>query len=127
MILAACNSAERPAVLESGRDIYGANCSVCHGPRGEGEIGPSLRDVAATWPTCAAHVEWVELGSDGWVEKYGGSYGATGKPVVGGMPVFMTILEPDEIAAVAAYERVEFGGEDRDATVAECEAVTPDQ
>ena len=113
-------------MLETGRDVYGANCSVCHGPRGEGEIGPSLSDVGATWPTCSAHVEWVRLGSEGWAEEYGGSYGATGKPVEGGMPVFMTILDADELAAVAAYERVEFGGEDQDATLAECGTVGSD-
>lgn len=120
LLLAACSDSAGPTVLEDGRDVYGANCSVCHGPRGRGEIGPSLVEVVETWPTCDAHLGWIELGSDGWIAAGGGSYGATGKPVQGGMPPFATILDSEELAAVAAYERIEFGGAAQEATLSDC-------
>ncbi len=120
LLLAACTSAERPAALETGRDVYGSTCSVCHGPRGGGEIGPSMESVVGTWPTCGEHVEWIELGSEGWLAEFGDVYGATRKPVIGGMPGQGSTLEAEEIAAVAAYERIEFGGADREATLSEC-------
>ncbi|MEE9299239.1 MAG: cytochrome c [Acidimicrobiia bacterium] len=120
LLLAACGGSERPSVLETGRDVYGSTCSVCHGPRGGGEIGPSLESVAETWPTCGEHIEWIELGSDGWKAEFGDVYGATLKPVIGGMPGQGSTLEAEEIAAVAAYERIEFGGLDQDSTLTEC-------
>ena len=120
LLLVACGGSERPAVLRTGRDVYGSTCSVCHGPRGGGEIGPSLESVVETWPTCEEHVQWIELGSDGWRAEFGDSYGATLKPVIGGMPGQGSTLDPEEIAAVAAYERIEFGGLDQEATLIEC-------
>ena len=46
-------SAARPAVamkadpetLESGKAIFAANCMPCHGPQGQGGIGPNLTDA----------------------------------------------------------------------------------
>ncbi|TXK33274.1 c-type cytochrome [Pontibacter qinzhouensis] len=32
------------AALEAGKTIYGQNCAACHGPEGQGTVGPNLTD-----------------------------------------------------------------------------------
>ena len=78
--------------------------------------------MLATFPvdSCSDHVEGVTLGTANWPEA---TYGATNKPVGGSgavMPGFEGTLDPEEIAAVALYERVAFGGQDLDAALADC-------
>lgn len=112
LLLAGCgggSASESP--LREGRTIYGDTCSVCHGGAGNGGVGPALDTVTETWPTCAAHVEWVEVGSEGWSVRYGDTYGATDKPVQGGMPAHAGILTLEQIRLVAAFERVTYGGQ----------------
>ena len=106
--------------LAAGRSVYGDVCSACHGDTGEGGVGPSLSTVLETWPSCEDHIEWVRLGSDGWKAAHGDTYGASGKPVEGGMPPQGGSLTDDEIEAVSAFERVRFGGAEREATLEEC-------
>jgi len=118
--LSACASPDASDPIIRGREVYGRICTACHGSGGEGGVGPSLRTVLDTWPGCADQIEWVTIGSDGWMAAHGPAYGATGKPVQGGMPAHRDILEPDEIAAVSAFERVRYGGADEAATLAEC-------
>lgn len=120
-----------PDYLAMGEDIYmgaavtGVNCSGCHGATGQGSGAfPALAGVLTTFGACSDHVEWVSLGSAGFAEQ--GFYGDTQKPVNSGMPSFQGSLDPEQIAAVAAFERVRFGGEDPDAALAGCGLVESD-
>jgi len=115
---ASASDAESP--LRQGRTIYGDSCSVCHGNRGQGLVGPSLDEVVVTWPTCDAHVEWIEVGSEGWVVRYGETYGATDNPVEGGMPAHSEILTLEEMRLVAAFERVSYGGQAEAEALEDC-------
>jgi mono/diheme cytochrome c family protein len=120
-LLAACGGGDgAPDPIGQGRAIYGDRCSVCHGDGGQGGVGPSLQGVVETWPDCSDHVEWITLGSDGWKEVHGDTYGATDRPVAGGMPAHEQILTPDERALVALFERVSYGSEPRQAALADC-------
>ncbi len=76
--------------------------------------------VAETFPSCDQHIQWVALGSIGWSQEVGATYGANNTPVAGGMPGFAEPLTEDEIAAVVLYERVTFGGLEAAATEADC-------
>lgn len=116
----ACAGTDQPDALRAGRSIYGDTCSVCHGDRGAGGIGPSLEFVIETWPDCDDHVEWVAIGSEGWSARHGDTHGATQKPTLGGMPAHEGRLAPEEIRRVAAFERVEYGGLDEDTAIVEC-------
>ena len=89
-------------------------------------MGPALSSVMETWPGCADHIEWVRLGSQGWREAHGDTYGATDKPVKGGMPPLGGALTDDEIAAVAAFERVRYGGGDPESVLADCGLIASD-
>ncbi len=103
-----------------GEEIYASRCAACHGDNGGGGTGPAMTGgaVLATFPagSCAAHIEWVSLGTADYPEP---TYGALQKPVGGGgqMPGFAEEiagaagLTPDQITAVTLYERVAFGGE----------------
>lgn len=117
------NTAGSP--LAQGRDIYGARCSACHGSRGEGGTGPSLKEVTSTFPSCADHIEWVTLGSNRWKDIHGDTRGTTAAAVEGGMPSHEEILSADEIALVAAFERIAYGGQAEDATLADCGVAAP--
>ena len=120
LLLVACGGSEGDDPIRQGRDVYGASCSACHGAAGEGGIGPALDGVLATFPSCPDQIEWVTIGSDGWAAAHGPTYGATGQEVNGGMPAHRDLLEPDEIAAVVAFERVRYGGGDHDGMLADC-------
>jgi mono/diheme cytochrome c family protein len=111
--------------LREGRSVYADTCSVCHGNRGQGGIGPSLASVVETWPACRDHIEWISLGSEGWRAAHGDAYGAPGRPLAGGMPG-QTELTPEEMRLVAAFERVEYGGQGPDDALADCGVVEPD-
>ncbi len=102
----------------AGRDIY-ATCAACHGGEGTGGVGPALASVRLTFPTCDEHVSWIELGSAGWQDSFGETYGATAKPVTGGMPSFAGLSELER-SQVAYYERVRFGGADPTQEAAAC-------
>ena len=106
--------------LRTGRGVYGDNCSTCHGNRGQGGVGPALSDVRETWPSCEDHQEWIALGSGGWKAEHGPTYGASDIPITKVMPPHAERLTPDEIAAVAAFERVEYGGGDPAGELAAC-------
>jgi mono/diheme cytochrome c family protein len=97
-----------------GAAVY-ARCQACHSADGSGNPGTPFTDgaILATFPagSCAEHIEWISLGTAGWPDA---TYGATGKPVggLGLMPAFGPMLSPQQIADVALYERVRFGGQD---------------
>jgi hypothetical protein len=96
-----------------GEAIYEVNCVACHGADGGGGVGPSFLGgaVLQTFSACTDHVQWVTLGTQNWPDA---TYGDTGKPAGGGgvMPGYDGNLSETEIASVALYERVAFGGQD---------------
>lgn len=122
VVLAACGESGPKTPIEEGRSIYGDVCSVCHGKRGEGGVGPALSSVAATFPDCADHIEWISVGSDGWKETHGDVYGANATPIAGGMPAQAGSLTAAQIALVAAFERVEYAGNAESDALAACGA-----
>ena len=83
-----------------------AGCAACHGATGGGGVGPALNTVRTTWPDYRDHMVWVRLGSAGWPTA---TYGAQGKPKIGGMPAH-TSLSDVQLAQVVLYERATFGG-----------------
>lgn len=104
--------------IAMGEDVYQnvANCDGCHGANGQGGVGPGFGGVVTTFGSCADHIEWVTLGSEG----FQGTYGDTDKPVNGGMPAFGSTLTEEQLAAVVAFERVRFGGADPTETLTDC-------
>lgn len=88
-----------PALAAAGKSIFAVRCAVCHGPNGEGKIGPSL--VSGAW-------------------RYGGRPAdvlatiSGGRP--GGMPPWGKVLSPQEIQQVAAYVLVLGKGKSSGAT-----------
>jgi mono/diheme cytochrome c family protein len=125
IVLAGCGGSSGPDPLREGRSIYGNACSVCHGSRGQGGVGPALADVTRTWPRCSDHIEWVTLGSDRWKAIRGDTYGATDKPVKGGMPSHENSLSTEERRLVAAFERSEYGEVPTETALQECGVEAP--
>ena len=103
-------------------------CNGCHGNSGEGGVGPAFVGGAllATFPTCADHVQWVQLGSAGWQAQVGAEYGAQGTLSKGGMPDFGDSLADEDLRAVVLFERVRFGNTDLDQTLVDCGLAIPE-
>ncbi len=103
-----------PAAL--GAELFASNgCAGCHGATGGGGVGPAFTGGAIyqTWPSFVDHFHWVRLGSAGWTQQYGDTYGATDKPVGGGMPGFGPDQVTDgQLAAIILHERLDLGGAD---------------
>ncbi len=106
----------------AGGAIY-AQCAACHSANGSGGVGPAFAGgaVLATFPSgaCNDHIEWVTIGTAGWPQP---TYGAGDKPVggVGLMPGFGSFLSEEQVAQVALYERVQFGGQPLDEAEVDC-------
>jgi mono/diheme cytochrome c family protein len=82
-------SANEPdaARASSGKEIFTANCARCHGPEGEGGVGPRLAGtVVAEYPDIEDQEAIVRDGR-------------------GSMPSFRDRLTPEQISAVVAYTR----------------------
>jgi hypothetical protein len=107
--------------LRTGRGVYADRCSSCHGNRGQGGVGPTLEHVLETWPDCTDQQDWIALGSERWKAERGPTYGADDAPITKVMPEHSETLTPDEIAMVAAFERVEYGGGDEATELADCD------
>lgn len=118
--LAGCGTDSGGSALAEGKAVYADVCSVCHGATGDGGVGPALDEVAITWPSCQDQIDWILLGSNGWMTEFGDTYGATNKPVNGGMPAQKGSLLESEIAAVAAFTRATYGGVEEADALAEC-------
>jgi len=112
--------------LAAGGALY-QQCVACHSDNGSGGVGPAFTAgaILVTFPagSCSDHIAWVSVGTGGWPES---TYGATNKPVggVGLMPAFDTSLTEEQIAQVALYERVAFGGQDLVDAEADCGLAT---
>lgn len=111
---------EGPAAL--GEELYGSQCAGCHGAGGGGGTGPAFTggDIFETWPAFDEHFQWVRLGSDGWIDERGDTYGANEQPVnPNGMPAFVEEeLTDAELIYVILHER-HLGGENPDTEDAE--------
>ena len=117
--------------LARGQELYvdtQVACSGCHGNNGEGGVGPAFvgGTVLATFPGCADHVKWVQLGSAGWQAQVGAEYGAQNVLSKGGMPNFDDSLSDEDLKSVILFERVRFGGADLDETLIDCGLVIPE-
>lgn len=99
LLVSACSSESAPEVPEGsdgsvdsvlvlGRDVYGRECSACHGTSGGGKRGPRLGDgsVVERFPDPADQAVVVAEGR-------------------GAMPAFGSSLTAAEIEAVVAYTR----------------------
>ena len=75
-----------------GQQVYSTNCARCHGPDGEGGVGPQLGDgaVKENYPDLEDQLTVIREGRNG-------------------MPSWEGQLTPEEIEAVAVYEREELG------------------
>ena len=119
-LLAGCAAGIRSSPLTDGRDLYANNCSVCHGSSGSGATAPSLKDVQETFPSCKTHIEWVTLGSENWKQVHGDTYGAKNSTIDAVMPAHADRLTVDEIALVASFERIQYGGMEEAAVFEDC-------
>ncbi|HVM10507.1 MAG TPA: cytochrome c, partial [Acidimicrobiales bacterium] len=100
-------SGEETPVTRGAAIYTGQGCGGCHGPNGQGGVGPAMTDVVQTFPNFDDHVAWVKNGS---TSVKGQPYGETGKIATGGMPGFA--LSDEDLNAVVCYERVQFARED---------------
>ncbi len=105
---------KEPGPLALGAEVY-SNCAGCHGASGGGGSGPQLSDghVLETFPEAADQLEWVMLGSDLFKANGATTYGATNKPIQGGMPSWGT-LTAQELIGVVRHEREVIGGQEFD-------------
>jgi mono/diheme cytochrome c family protein len=99
------------AAPPDGAAIYTSNCASCHGPAGQGGVGPALEngESALTFPEEADHISWVQTGSGPFAGQTYGDPDREGGPRAskGLMPGFAGTLSDAEIQAVVTYEREE--------------------
>lgn len=82
--------AKNPDALKVGAEKFRTVCAACHGPNGEGLIGPNLTDNY--WIHTSGNLANMRgIIAKGVVEK--------------GMPAWEAVLTPDEINDVAVYVR----------------------
>ena len=97
-----------------GEELFaGSGCAGCHGAGGGGGVGPAFTggSIYETFPDFVTHFEWVRLGSAGWLEERGDTYGAANEPVNGGMPGFgEDQLSDHDLLFIVLHER-RLGGE----------------
>lgn len=79
--------AKDPAQLEKGKTVYAGKCASCHGPQGQGSIGPNLTDTF--WIHGGTLVQIATTVEKGVGEK--------------GMPPWGPLLSQEELYAVTAY------------------------
>ena len=109
--------------LYQGGEVSGVNCAGCHGAGGGGGAGPALNGVLTVFSSCADHSEWIALGTGGLQAAGESTYGDTNKPLGGfgaPMPGFQGSLSAEQIAAVAAFERVRYGGQSPEEALVDC-------
>lgn len=79
------------AALAAGKNIYTDNCGMCHGERGEGGIGPSVKDD-------------VWLGTKGSISD-GRLFTIIADGTESGMPPYASQLDQDQIWSLVTYLR----------------------
>lgn len=95
-VFAACGGASTPAtptdpVLARGQTIYNQKCASCHGPGGNGGMGPKLAGVVENrYPNIEDQMAVIRDGR-GSMPGFGGSSSSA--------------LSEDDVRAVARYER----------------------
>ena len=77
----------KPDMMASAKGLYAQKCAVCHGPAGQGNIGPNLTDDF--WIHGGGPMQVHKTIHDGVPEK--------------GMPAWGQVLKPEELPAVTAY------------------------
>jgi mono/diheme cytochrome c family protein len=92
VVFAACSSSGPPDPLALGKKIYDKNCATCHGPVGQGGIGPKIGGgrVVERYPNAVDQTLVVRNGRNA-------------------MPAWGNILTGDQIADVVQYEREQLG------------------
>jgi mono/diheme cytochrome c family protein len=97
LVLSACGGDSEPSgggdgEAGLGQNVFEDNCARCHGPEGEGGVGPQLGDgaVAENYPDIEDQLTVIREGRNG-------------------MPAWEDSLTSEEIEAVAVYEREELG------------------
>ncbi|MEW6714212.1 MAG: cbb3-type cytochrome c oxidase subunit II [Nitrospirota bacterium] len=94
--------AGNPEAIAFGKGLYDENCAMCHGEKGEGDIGPSLIDNIFLY-------EEGDLADDDYFEiiNNGTSEGMVeeGRTAKGGMPSFSGQMQKDDIWSVISYIR----------------------
>ena len=120
------------ALVGEGSVLFAApsSCSSCHGASGEGGSGPALAGTLLdTFSMCTDHIDWVSLGTDGYLSAGRNTYGDAGTTVGSGgvMPSFVDTLTPEEIATVVFYERVVLGGQPVEEAVFDCRFAEPEE
>ena len=121
LLLAACGTGPNgmsPESLAEGRSVYQANCAVCHGPNGEGQMDWHIRKADGTLPP-------PPLNGDGhtWhhgdgtifrtVSQGGAIYESPALPgFQSGMPAFGDTLSHGEIVLVINYLKSTWGRQD---------------
>jgi cytochrome c oxidase cbb3-type subunit 3 len=76
-----------PATLAAGEKVFQTTCVACHGPSGEGKIGPNLTD--SFWLHGSKPTDIHKSIAGGWVEK--------------GMPSWQPVLGAERVRQVAAF------------------------
>lgn len=76
-----------PAQVEKGKTVYGAKCAACHGPAGQGTIGPNLTDNF--WKHGGKLADILNTINKGVADK--------------GMPPWGPLLSQDELYQVTVF------------------------
>lgn len=84
-----------PARISEGASLYAAQCAACHGPQGQGLIGPNLADEY--WIHGGSNVDFYQVISAGVVEK--------------GMPPWEAVYTAEERGSLVAFVRSLVGTE----------------
>ena len=77
------------ADIESGKELFIANCAACHGKAGQGSVGPNLTD--AYWLHGGSLADIFKTVKYGWVDK--------------GMKSWKEDLSPMQIAQISSFIR----------------------
>lgn len=89
-VAVSAQSADNPADVDAGKEVYANSCAGCHGAEGEGsDSGRALTDIATQQPDRTVHIASVTDGK-------------------GGMPAFGANLTAEEIDASISYVRLTF-------------------
>jgi cytochrome c oxidase cbb3-type subunit 3 len=78
---------KEPARIKAGREIFQSKCVACHGPQGQGGIGPNLTDDY--WIHGGKMTEILSVVTQGVLDK--------------GMPPWGSMLKQDELHSVVTF------------------------